>query len=160
MAIDIFFSALHWLGATIYGGSLIAFSLLLVIRHLIVGEHSNDVMGIFRAWGPGLGLSMGALILGGAVTHFRIHGAFVWPTNTLPQQLIVAQHLVFLILWASSFHLEIWTLDPVRKLEGSTGIQDPANYERACASATRQALFNAVLFLICGSLGFFATQLA
>ena len=160
MAIDIFFSALHWLGATIYGGSLIAFSLLLVIRQRIVGEHRQNVMGVFLAWGPGLGLSMGALILGGAVTHFRIHGAFEWPTETLPQQLIVAQHLVLLVLWVSSFHLEIWTLDPVRKLEGPTGTQEHDNYEKACASATRQAFFNALLFLTCGALGFFATQLA
>lgn len=159
MAIDLFFSALHWLGATIYGGSLIAFSLLLAMRSLIVGEQSEGVMRVFKAWGPGLGLSMGALILGGAVMHFRTHGAFVWPTGTLAHQLILAQHLVFLALWASSFHLEIWTLDPVRKLEGPSGIQDRANYERACASATRQALLNATLFLICGSLGIFAAQL-
>lgn len=160
MAIDLFFSALHWLGATIYGGSLVAFSLLLAMRSLIVGERSEGVMRVFKAWGPGLGLSMGALILGGAVMHFRVHGAFVWPTDTLPQQLVLAQHLVFLVLWVSSFHLEIWTLDPVRKLEGPQGIQDRAGYEQACAKATRQALFNATLFLVCGSLGIFATQLS
>lgn len=160
MAIDLFFSALHWLGATVYGGSLVAFSLLLAMRSLIVGEHSEGVMRVFRAWGPGLGLSMGALILGGAVMHFRTHGGFVWPTDTLSQQLTVAQHLVFLLLWASSFHLEIWTLDPVRKLSPEHQVGDRNAYEAACSKATKQALFNATLFLVCGTLGIFATQLA
>ncbi len=160
MAIDLFFSALHWLGATLYGGSLVAFSLLLAMRSLIVGEQSEGVMRVFRAWGPGLGISMGALILGGAVMHFRTHGAFIWPTDTLSEQLIVAQHLVFLLLWASSFHLEIWTLDPVRKLSPDHQVTDRSAYEAACSKATKQALLNATLFLICGALGVFSTTLS
>lgn len=155
MAIDLFFSALRWLGATLYGGSLLAFALLLAMRQLVVGAHSERLVRVYRAWGPGLGLSMGAMILGGAVMHYRTHSGFLWPAETLADQLTIAQHVVFALLWVSSFHLEIWTMDPLRKLDGPDGISDRDAYEDTVKKTTAQALVNSTLFLVVGTLQIF-----
>jgi uncharacterized membrane protein len=146
---DFLFASLHWLGFTVYGGSLIAFALLMLAARLLDPVEIEKVMRVWRYWGAGLGVSMGALIFGGLARYYQLNGGFSWPLDTTAQQLTAAKHAAFLLLWASSFHLEIWTLEPLRKLERAG---DPGPWDAAAARVTRQATFNAVLFVVVGLL--------
>lgn len=149
---DVALTILHWLATTLYGGSLCAFAVLLILRRRLAPLTSEAVVRAWRAWGAGLGLSMGTLILSGLLLRWRLHGGFEWPTDTVGDQLRAASSLLFLVLWFSSFHLEIWTLDPCRKLDSKGEITDRVAYERAADQVSRQAVFNGILFLIVGAL--------
>lgn len=144
--------ALHWLGVTVYGGSLVAFAVLLSARRHLAPLASEHVVRVFRAWGAGFGLSMGALIFSGLALHWLTVGSFTWPLDTPAQRLSAAADAVFLLLWFSSFHLEIWTLDPARKLDRDGQIVDRAAYEGCVGRVTAQAWVNVGLFVVVGVL--------
>ncbi|MCB9791908.1 MAG: hypothetical protein H6741_04200 [Alphaproteobacteria bacterium] len=145
-------AAVHWLAVSIYGGSLFAFAVLLAMRQRLSPLSSEDVVRAWRAWGPGLGLSMGTLILTGVLMHYLRVGGFTWPTDTPAQQLRAGADALFLLLWFSSFHLEIWTLDPCRKLDKDGEITDRAAYEATASKVTRQAWFNVLIFVAVGAM--------
>ena len=140
------------LGTTLYAGSVMAFAALLLARKHIGGGTSEAVVRIFRAWGPGQGLSMGALILGHAGLYYLQQGAFEWSFDTPVSVATFVQHAVFGVLWFSSFHLEIWTLEPCRKFDDGT-VTDRAAYEKAARRVTMQIVVNVVLLLVCGATG-------
>jgi len=108
------------------------------------------VMRAWRYWGAILGVSMGSLILGGLGHYYLSNGAFSWPLETAQQQLTAAKHGLFLLLWFSSFHLEIWTLEPLRKLDPDG--PDAAAWQATAHKVTAQAGFNAALFVVIGFL--------
>lgn len=110
--------ALHDLGMLLYAGPFVAFTVLVSLSGKLPKLARHDVVRVYRAWGAGLGLSMGAWVLGLLSTHFLTHGAFAWPVDTAAQQLTAARFVVFLVLWAFNIRLEIWTLEPLRKLDG------------------------------------------
>lgn len=141
-----------WLASTVYGGALVGFAILLNARKLVVDGGAEHVVRVWRAWGPGQGLSLGLLILTGAVGYYLETGGFSWPTDTLEQQLTAGAHATFLVLWASSFHAEIWTLEPCRKLDQGGVISDRAAYEATASKVAKQVAFNALLFCIVGAL--------
>lgn len=149
--------ALALVGETVYAGSVIAFALLLFFRSKV--GPSERVVRVFRAWGPGQGLAMGALILGNAGLFYLSQGAFEWAFRTPVDFAVAIQQGVFLLLWASSFHLEIWTLDPCRQLDGPEGVTDRGAYEKAVRRVTLQIGLNVVLLTICGGLGLFIQSL-
>lgn len=149
---DVALFYLHWLAVTVYGGSLFAFAVLLAARRRLAPLSSEAVVRAWRAWGAGLGLSMGTLIFTGLALRWRAYGGFVWPVATAADQMKLAASLVFLLLWFSSFHLEIWTLDPCRKLDQNGEIADRAAYEAAADRVTRQAWLNVALFCAVGLL--------
>lgn len=149
---------LHWAGVTVYGGSLVAFAALLLARRHLAPLDTVAIVRTWRAWGAGLGLSLGALIFSGLALHYLDRGAFTWPTVSLQDKLFAAKNLIFLVLWFSSFHLEIWTLDPARKLDGPEGVRDAAAYEACARRVALQAAANAGLFLLVGALGVLAAR--
>lgn len=152
MVWELLLSVLQWVGACAYGGSLLAFAILILVRETVAGPDTERVVRIFQAWGPGLGLSMAALVYSSVGLYWLQHDfSFSWPLDTLPQQLTLASHLTFLALWASSFHLEIWTLDPVRKLDAA-GLSDRQGYEAAVRTVNIQMWVNVSLFLTAGCL--------
>jgi len=63
--LDFLLSALHWLGVTLYGGGLIGGACLMLAARVLDPVDVRVVMRAWRYWGAILGLSMGALILGG-----------------------------------------------------------------------------------------------
>lgn len=145
------FVALHWLGVTVYAGSVLTFASLFVAERLLRarpgwGLDRRALWGAWTAWGPGLGLAMGALILGGLGTHWLEHGHLRWAGTGAIYQ---AKCLVFLVLWVSSFHLEIWTQEEARALT-------LAGDERALGApldrVVRQLVVNAALCLLLGGL--------
>ena len=104
-----------------------------------------------------MGLSMGALILGGLGAWYLQHGnAFEWPRETLKDQLSLAKIGVFLVLWVSSFHLEIWSLEPIRKAQrkGGEGCCPRGLYRRV----TTQLGFHAVLLVLVAGLALAGSQ--
>ena len=146
-------SVLHWLGVAAYGGSLLAFALMMASARILSAPDLKMVARGWQAWGPGLGLSMGLLIFSGLGSYYLQTGGFSWPLDTPAQQLTAAKHGIFLLLWFSSFHLEIWTMEPLRKADRAG---DDAAWAAAAPRVANQALLNAALFVAVGALGVLA----
>lgn len=127
----------HVLGTVLYGGLLICFALALSIPARFSGVGRHRLIGMYQRVGSVMGLSMGALIFGGIGLHWTQWGLH-WPGGGVSGQLWI-KYGVFFVLWVSSFHLEIWTLDPIR-LEAP----EPAKH---VVRFIRQLQVNAVLFL-------------
>jgi len=83
------------------------------------GEHPDIVVPLrhFRKFGPVLGLSLGACILGALVGIWMDHGEFTFNWSTDHGRLSGAAVITFFAVWVSNIKLEIWTLEPVRKLD-------------------------------------------
>ncbi len=118
------------LGFLLYGGPMVAFTLLVSGRRLIPHVRSWDVVRVYRAWGPGFGLSLGACILGALVTHYLQQGSFTWPIDTAAQQVAAGAWLAFFAMWVSNLQLEVWTLQPLRSLDQDGVIADETAYEQ------------------------------
>ena len=104
------------LGFLLYAGPLVAFSVLIILCGRISTLPPHAVVRTYRAWGPGLGISLGACILGAAWGYWQDNGAFTWSCATSEQCWIIAVHGTFLLAWISNIKLEVWTLEPLRKL--------------------------------------------
>ncbi len=137
---------LHTLGLAVYGGAVVLFAVLLAIpaRRSRIGKH--QLLTAYQAWGPFQGLAMGALIAGGIGVHLFAWGLHWPPEGAAPG--LVAKYSVFFLLWVSSFHLEIWTLEPIRR-----NAPEPASH---VARVSRQVQANALLFGIVLCLSFCA----
>ncbi|MCB9759034.1 MAG: hypothetical protein H6739_04275 [Alphaproteobacteria bacterium] len=150
-------TVIHWVSVTVWAGSLVAFTVLMTLRHRLAPLASEHVVRAWRAWGAGLGLSMGTLFFSGVGLHWLRFDGMHW-TATGPQDtwLFIAE-AVFLVLWVSSFQLEVWTLEPCRKLDADGVITDRAAYESCADRVTRQLWFNVALMLVVGTLSALAT---
>jgi len=153
LLLETLLSALHWLGVAAYGGSLIAFALMMLSARLLGAPDLRLAVRAWQAWGPGLGLSMGLLIFSGLGLYYLQMGAFTWPMETAAQKLTAAKHGIFLALWASSFQLEIWTMEPLRKADREG---DEATWAACAPRVSNQALVHAALFVAVGVLGVMA----
>lgn len=135
------------LGAIAYGGPLFAFAVLLPLAGRLRGLSPWHVDRVYRAWGGGSGLALGAIFLGGLTSHYLRHG-WHWSLGTTPQRLLLAGHLVFLVGWVSYTILEIWTLEPLRRRDGPADPPDPAAYLAARPPVVRHLGLNAGLFAL------------
>jgi len=143
------------LGFVVYGGSLLALSILIAAAHVGAVPYlaREAAVRTYRAWGPGLGLSMGGIVLYGLAHHYMTTGGFAWPLDapTTPAWGI------FLLAWASNLRLEVWTLDPLRILDDDEdGITDEGAYREATGWLLAHLLVQNVLFLASVSLFFLA----
>ncbi len=139
------------LGFLLYGGPMIAFAILVAAAYQIPGVKPWDIVRVYRAWGAGFGLAMGATVLGGLTRYYLKHGSFSWGWETAQERVVLATFLAFFLLWASNIKLEIWTLEPCRKLDREGGI-DEAAWAVAHARLARHMLRQAVLVFIVGGL--------
>lgn len=140
-------SSVLTLAATVHGGSLISFALLMLFRARIGGDAA--VVRVYRAWGPGLGLSLGL---------FWLSLAWVWPgrinpgADTLlarfavPMTLDGAALACLLVYWVNYVALEIWTLEPCRLLDKEGVISDEAAYAHTASRVALHLGANALLF--------------
>lgn len=145
--------ALLSLAGTIHGGSLAAFALLLAFRTKI--PHVDDValVRVYRAWGGGLGLSLGAFWLALALTWPGVHnpeattllGKFAIPMNPATDLGGVQLGLLF-AYWVNYVVLEVWTLEPCRLLDRDGLVSDPAAYSRTTSQVATHLAVNAALF--------------
>lgn len=149
-------------GGLVHGGALVVFALLLAFRRSVPGLAEEHVVRVYRAFGAGIGLSLGVLVLGALVSW----PAAVNPGAGLPWAyalrwdsggavLTSVRALLFLALWVSYVVLEIWTLDPCRSLDRGGEIVDRPAYARATARVTAHLGLNAALFVAIVALGAF-----
>jgi hypothetical protein len=152
-------AALHALSAlcsTIYGGTVVAFALLLAIYPRATDRPASEVARVYRSAGPILGLSMGGWVLGLIAGRYLTTGTLSWAWSTPVERLDLATWLSFAVLWVSSFVLEIWTMEPLRAAVGADGtITDPPRFHDCYRATSRHLGANAglvVLWTVLGSL--------
>jgi hypothetical protein len=118
-------SLLQDLGFMLYAGPIVAFSILIWLSPRISTLPIHAAVRTYRAWGPGLGLALGACILGGVWGHWQDTGDFSWECQTRVQCWTLATHGLFVVAWISNIVLEIWTLEPLRKLDTDSPAPPP-----------------------------------
>jgi hypothetical protein len=141
------------LAGTVHGGSLAAFALLLIGRKAIPYVDDIALVRVYRAWGAGIGLSLGLFWLTYATLWPSAHnpGAttlldrFAIPTDP-STDLGGVQLALLLFYWINYVILEIWTLEPCRLLDRNGTVTDPAAYAATTQRVTLHLAFNAVIF--------------
>ncbi len=132
------------LGMLLYGGPLIAFTILITSTRYTHAAPWNFIRS-YQAWGVGLGLSLGLSIFGMLTAYWLEHGAFVWGWQTAEQQQTLALWLTFLVMWVSNIKLEVWTLEPLRKLDQGGTITDEAAYLKQTGRLLRHMWLHSAL---------------
>ncbi len=123
---------LHQAGLLLYAGPLLAFAILLPYAGRRGEEEAWRMDRAWRAWGPGSGLALGALILGGLLRYHQLMGGFGWGVEQDLDRIFLAKHLVFLVLWVEYTYTEIWVAEPLRRLDpGPAAPSDPVAYDAA-----------------------------
>lgn len=140
-------STLRDLGFLLYGGPLVAFTIIVSLSGRIPGLTPWGAVRTFRAWGPGLGLSLGATVFGALAAHYLQHGAFAWAWDTPVARLELAGWLTFLVMWVSNIKLEVWTLQPLRSLDPGGPVPDEAAYRAAVSRLARHMVVHAMLIV-------------
>jgi len=140
-----FLHGLTLLSSATYGGTVVCFALLVALYPRGRARSAEQVARVFQAAGPVMGLSMGAWVFALLVGRYLARGGLHWSWDGGAARLDLAAWVVFAALWASSFVLEIWTLEPVRvALAGD----EPAEVERALRPVRVHLGANAVLFAV------------
>lgn len=116
---------LHQAGLLLYAGPLLAFALLLPLAPRLKQLEPWQLDRAWRAWAPFSGLALGALILGGLLRYWLVSGGFSWGGGRAFDQVFLAKHLIFLVLWIEYTYTEIWVAEPVRRLD--PGLAPPAD---------------------------------
>lgn len=124
---------------------MVAFAILVSLGDRLPSLAPWDVVRVYRAWGAGFGLSLGACILGGLSGYWLRTGSFAWGFGTSEEALISATFLVFFAMWISNLFLEVWTLEPLRKLDQNGVIKDEAAYRAGASKLSRHMLAQALL---------------
>lgn len=136
------------LGFLLYGGPLVAFTIVIALSARIPGLTPWAAVRTYRAWGPGLGLSLGATVFGALLGRWLEHGEFMWGWSTTLERVDLAAWLAFLVLWASNIKLEIWTLQPLRTLDPpDAGVSDEPAFRAAARRLTRHMVLHALLIV-------------
>lgn len=119
------------LGAAGYLGPMLAFAVLINARRRIPHLPTAAVVRVARAWGPGFGLCLGALVFGALTLHFGERGRFAWGPSAGGDGRELAVWGLGLATWISNIHLEIWALEPLRKLDPGPAMPEGPAYEAA-----------------------------
>jgi len=109
-------------------------------------EASLPAIRSFKRIGPLLGLSMGACILGTLSGIWLEHGEYEFRWATPTDQAETAMYITFFAVWVSNIKLEIWTLEPLRKLDPNSA-KEPAlsePYTSALQATKRHLTLHAV----------------
>ena len=135
------------IGLLLYGGPIVAFALILGLAPRLSSLAPSAAVRTYRAWGPGLGLSLGATVFGALVHRWFTLGEFSWGWSTTAEQVDLAGWLCFLLMWASNIRLEIWTLEPLRKLDQDGVITDEGGYAAGARGLARHLAAQSALVL-------------
>jgi hypothetical protein len=146
-------STLRDVGFTLYGGPMVVWAVLLATRGRLHSVDAASIIRVFRAWGPGFGLALGACVLGALGSRYLQTGTFIWYFDTAGGRLDAGAWGFFLAMWISNIKLEIWTLDPLRKLDGEQGITDPEAYETSARRLQSHLMVHSLLVLIVAAIG-------
>lgn len=118
------------LGFLLYGGPLVAFTILVLFAGRLTGDRPWRLVRTYQAWGPGLGVSLGVTVLGALTMHWLEHGAFRWTWATPAEAWSTAAWVAFFLVWVSNLRLEVWTLEPLRKLDRDGVVSDEDAYRK------------------------------
>ena len=138
------------LAFVVHAGGIITFALLVGLAHRIGGPSRAHSIRTYQAFGPGLGISLGLLVLGSLVAHYGTVGAFDWsPARLAGGQTSTLAWATFFLAWVSNIRLEVWTLEPIRKLDpnGTGTASDAAALERASRAVQRHLAAQAMLWI-------------
>ena len=146
------FQTIHFAGLVIYSTLVFFFSAYVGFCRFAKKHNTLIAIRRFRWFGAILGLSMGAIILGGIVLHYGstwgLSGAYA-----VNMEFMTLKYVVFAILWVSNFQLEIWTLQGVRSLDPNcklTADELTPAYTTAAKRVSNQLFFNSgLLVLLC-----------
>lgn len=140
----------------LYIGPMIAFTVLFTLRSHIKSLTTQQLVRCFQAWGPGFGLSLGTLIFAILYLRWQQFGEFslYWSTAHDQQQSIAI--LIGFVGWVSNLVLEVWTIDPLRKLDATP---ETPQYQ-AAFTKFRTHLFLHVLVWSVASFAFISSTLS
>ena len=144
---DTLATILETAGFAIYGTPLFLTAVSLIRLQSTKGDPLRTIRAI-RMVGPILGIALGAAIFGGLWGIWLEHGSFDWPTG----QKDSAALITFFVMWVSNVKLEVWTLEPLRKLDSDLPSEPP---DRAAFLAAVDRYRNH-LVLHCAAIGGFA----
>jgi len=136
------------LGFVLYGAPLVVIAVWTALAIRKAGCAVAQPIRWQRRLGAFLGLSLGACIYGALAHRYLSTGGLTWHWSPAAEQEITIVLLVFIAMWISNIKLEIWSLEPLRKLdprpeEGAP--PDPAAYQSAARSLLRHQLVHAAL---------------
>lgn len=141
-------ACVHWLGILAYGSVLVVFSVLLPLGGRIKGLQPWHLDRAYRACGALAGLGLGAILAGGFGRYALLHGGFTWAWSTPHERLELAKHLVMGVLWVSYTLLEIWILEPLRRLDTANPPPEMGAYLAARPAVVRHVGFNLMLLVV------------
>ncbi len=147
-ALVLFAQIVRDLGFLVYGGVIVATTLTASAAPWVGMGSPALVLGRFRSVGPLLGISMGAAFVGAVVAHYGSYGAFRWGFDPgVGGAAVAAAWLVFFALWVSNIRLEVWTLEPLRRLDpnGNGASPDAAALDRASRLVLRHLQLHSAL---------------
>jgi len=141
------------LGFLLYGGPMVAWAVLMRAQGRLHQVDLPSIIRVFRSWGPGFGLALGAAVLGALLSRFLNTGSFTWSCDTPEACRDTVVWGLFLVMWASNIKLEIWSLEPLRKLDKDGTISDLDQYNAAAAKFSNHLSLHAAL-VIAVAIGF------
>ncbi len=144
--------AVNELALTVHAGALLVFAVLLAARRSIPHVSEVNLVRVYRSFGAGIGLSMGALM----GTEIWRHCTTVNPGASLPAALALdfstpallcwsGRALCMFALWLSYIVLEVWTLEACRRLDQGGVVADVEGFGLATAKVSRHLSINAAL---------------
>lgn len=148
------------LAFVVHAGGIAAFALMAALSARVGGPPTAQVLRIYRGFGPGLGVSLGLTIFGALLAHYGTVGAFSWGTDAATGGWAgLLAWMVFFVAWVSNIQLEVWTLEPLRKLdpEGTGHATDAAGLDHATRRVIRHLGVQAGLWGLIVVLARFAT---
>lgn len=129
---------------SLYLGPVVAFAILIGV-HKYISIETHELIRAFRSFGSIFGLSMGATILTTLIIWYQDTGSFDLTWTTQNDILTNLGVFVFLILWASNCILEIWTLDPLRKMDAPPRLDE---WDKAVNHFRQHLVLHAILALV------------
>ena len=118
-------------GFTVYATPLVLTTLNLVRLQRIKQSPIPTIRRI-RGLGPLLGIALGICIFGFLFGVWLDHGGFDWPETYKGSATLIT----FMVMWVSNIKLEIWTLEPLRKLDPNPSKQ-PADMNAYLSAVKR-----------------------
>ena len=159
-------AAIATLGAlslTIHAGALLVFAILLNLRAKIPHVRDQDLVRVFRSFGAGIGLSLGALVPAEIYRHctqlnpeVALPGALALHFDSAANTAWSLRAIALFALWMSYIYLEVWTIEPTRRLDQNGAVADSAAYSAATNRVASHLAVNASLAALIVVLGAWA----
>jgi len=105
----------------LYAGPMIGFTLLICVSNQ---ENKRVLVNSFQLFGPIFGISLGTCIFAALGLEWITYEDFSLRWENSREVRFSIGVLVGFAMWISNFILEIWTLDPFRKISAETTAQN------------------------------------